>query len=162
MLLCVHRRSIFSNKYQLITQVLPDCKLLRNKVICHFHFMHSWCASFPEILQTSNFAVSVLSILKLRRIERRKILQEASFLWEGTDHRVLLVSGQWIWACTLLITPTLYDGGPFSVYVLDLKLHVTKNIIRVYKRNLNLLNHRNINYVFLNTLLFNIKKFRIK
>lgn len=49
---------------------------------------------FPEILQKSDFVVSVLSIPERRRIERRKIPQEASFLSEGTDHRVSLVSGQ--------------------------------------------------------------------
>lgn len=137
----------FSKKLSINYTILPDCKLLRNKVVCHSDFfMHSWCAPFPKIIQKLDFVVSVLLILEQQRIERRRIPQEASFPWEGTDHRVSLVSGQRIWACMPLATPTLY--GPFSVSVLlDLKL-ITNNIIRVYTRNRNLLNHRTPHYVY--------------
>lgn len=131
--LCTQALNILSqSKYRLITQVLPDCKLLRNKVVCHSDFfMHSWYAPSPKIIQKLDFVISVLLILEQQRIERRRIPQEASFPWEGTGHRVSLVSGQRIWACMPLTTPTLY--GPFSVYVLlDLKL-ITNNIIRAYK-----------------------------
>lgn len=132
--LCTQALNILSqSKYRLITQVLPDCKLLWNKVVCYFDFfMHSWCAPTPKIIQKLNFVISVLLILEQQRIERRRIPQEASFLWGGIGHRVQLVSGQRIWACMPLTTPTLY--GPFSVYVLlETLKFITNNIIRAYE-----------------------------